>query len=379
MAAPSSMPCRVGATLTRATALITDDAALAAYVATLGDTVGVDTEFMRVRTFHPIPALYQLAGNGDAALVDAQAPADFASLKTLLAEPAYTKVMHSISEDLEVIAHHFHLRPTNVVDTQIAHAFLTEELSASYATVVKHYEGIELEKHETRSDWLQRPLTEQQLAYAREDVAYLRPIWKQQREALAANGRLAWFLDEMRDILEAPLPTPETWYRNVKGSWRLSDPQLAALRGLVSWREEEARRRDVPRAWTVPDDALLQMARQDRLSSAAIGQLLPPRAARRYAQALLRAHRDGAENATALPRPPKPLGRAGNEVAKSLRHVVEAMAQRLGLAAPILARRRDLEDVIRHFRAHGELPAKFQGWRDELLGDAFRSVLTAAQ
>ena len=377
MAVPSCMPCKVVAALTNTPALIADDQALAKRIDALGDTVGIDTEFMRVRTFHPIPALYQLAGEDDVALVDAQAPCEFASLKALLQHPTRTKIMHAASEDLEVIAHHLDLRPTNLLDTQVAHAFLTPDFSASYATLVKRYAGVELDKHETRSDWLQRPLTAAQAAYAREDVLYLRPIWERQREALAASGRLAWFLDEMRGVLDTPAETPQTWYRNLNGIGRLSRRELAVLRSLVCWREGEARRRNVPRAWTVRDEALLVMAQRQCLRLDDVAPLLPKRIAQRYAKALLQAHRDGVEDAALPPPAPKPLGRAGNDVVKKLRLVAESAAQRVGMAAPLLARRRDLESAFRHFRQHGDLPTKFQGWRREVVGDALCTVLAA--
>ena len=377
MAVPSCMPCKVVAALTNTPALIADDQALAKRIDALGDTVGIDTEFMRVRTFHPIPALYQLAGEDDVALVDAQAPCEFASLKALLEHPTRTKIMHAASEDLEVIAHHLDLRPTNLLDTQIAHAFLTPDFSASYATLVKHYAGVELDKHETRSDWLQRPLTAAQAAYAREDVLYLRPIWERQREALAASGRLAWFLDEMRGVLDTPAETPQTWYRNLKGIGRLSRRELAVLRSLVCWREGEARRRNVPRAWTVRDEALLVRRNANvcasttsrRCCRSASRNATPRRCCKRIATA---------SRTRRCRRPaPKPLGRAGNDVVKKLRLVAESAAQRVGMAAPLLARRRDLESAFRHFRQHGDLPTKFQGWRREVVGDALCTVLAA--
>lgn len=372
------MPCKVAAVSSEAS-WVADDSTLARRAAGLGDPVGIDTEFMRVRTFHPIPALYQLAGENGVTLVDARAPGDFAALKALLLAPAHTKIMHSASEDFEVIAHHLDLRPANVVDTQIAHAFLAPDYSASYATLVEHYAGVRIDKHETRSDWLQRPLTAQQLAYASEDVLYLRPIWEEQRHALAECGRLAWFLAEMRRVLATPPETPQTWYRNLKGIGWLSGRQLAVLRSLVSWRESEARRRDLPRAWVVRDEALLTMAKRESLRPDDLPALLPKRSALRYGKALARAHRDGLADDSPPPPAPKPLGKAGNAVVSKLRRLTEVAAERVGMAAPMLARRRDLEEVLRHFRLHGELPASFQGWRNELVGDEFRSVLAATQ
>ena len=357
--------------------LIAEDAELDACIAALGSTVGMDTEFMRVRTFHPIPALYQLAGDVGVALVDAQAPADFGALKALLSDPNRTKIMHSMSEDLEVMARQFDLRPVNVVDTQVAHAFLTPRLSASYATLVEHYAGVQLDKHETRSDWLQRPLSPRQIAYAHEDAAYLRPIWDRQREALLTQGRLDWFVDEMQRILKTPTDTPDTWYRNLKGIWRLSKRELAVLRSLVAWREREARRRDAPRGWTVADEPLLVMARWSRLDADALASLLPRRTANRYAKALVNAHQAGMDDPDPPPCMPRPLGRQGNEIVKTLKAAVREVGERLGMATELLARKRDLEDVYRCYRECGDLPTIYHGWRGELVGDAFRDILAA--
>ena len=356
--------------------LIADDDALAACVAALGSPVGVDTEFIRMRTFHPVPALYQLAGDGGVALVDAQAPASLGPLQALLTDPERTKIMHSMSEDLEVVAVQFGIRPTNVVDTQLAHAFLSSERSASYAALVETYLGVTLDKQETRSDWLKRPLSPRQIAYAREDVAHLRPIWARQREALERQGRFVWFEWEMARALAAPSDAPELWYRNVKGAWRLTERETAVLRSLVAWREREARRRDVPRAWTVADEALLALARRTRADAVAVAEALPPRAAKRYAKALLRAHQEGLDDPSPPRQEPQPLGRRGQSVVKALRAAAQEAAARLGLATELLARRRELESLYRHYCEHGDLPAWLNGWRGQLVGERFLDILS---
>ena len=356
-------------------ALVADDHALESRIAAFGQTVGVDTEFMRVRTFHPIPALYQLGGLDGVTLVDAQAPATFEALTALLADAERTKVMHACSEDFEVIARQFDLRPANVVDTQLAHAFLTPQFSASYAALVEHYLGIRLDKHETRSDWLQRPLTKEQIAYAREDAAHLLPIWERQRDALAAKERLPWFVEEMQRTLAKPTPTPETWYSTMRGTARLSRQQLAVLRSLAAWRERHARSRDLPRSWIARDETLLAMALRDTLAAEDLAQLFPKRAAKRFAPAVLEAHRSGLADPNPPAPAPKPLPRAANNVLKELRGVVVARAERLGIAPELLARRRDLLAAYRAFREQRALPAQFDGWRENVVGTALLDVL----
>lgn len=356
-------------------ALVGEDEPLAAGIAALGSTVGVDTEFMRVRTFHPIPALYQLAADGGVMLVDAQAAATFAPLKALLLDPARRKVMHACSEDLEVIAVHLDLRPVNVFDTQLAHAFLAPEYSVGYVKLVDHYLGRTLSQHETRSDWLARPLSAAQLRYAREDAAFLVPIWERQRDALDRSGRLHWFEEDMRRVLSTLPETPDTWYRTIKGTWRLNRRELAVLRSLARWRELEARRRDVPRAWVAADDRLTSMARRDELRPNDVATVLPRRVAARYGKALVRAHRAGLADPEPPARIPPPLKHAATAAVKEMRSLASETAARLGVAKELVARKRDLEALYRHYRDYRGLPDWFDGWRAEVLGVALEELL----
>ena len=357
--------------------LITTDADLAACMESLGEVVGLDTEFIRVRTFYPIPALYQLAGDAGVALVDAQARATFDSLKALLIDPMRTKVVHGCSEDLEVMATHLDVQPANLVDTQLAHAFLGGEFSASYVKLVEHYLGLTLGKHETRSDWLQRPLSDKQISYAREDVAHLRPIWHRQSDALAGAGRLDWFLEDMQRMLDTPVATPDTWFETMKGVWRLGCRARIVLRNLVRWREQEARRRDIPRAHTVKDEHLVALARCSRLEPGNLANLLPRRTARRYGKVLAAVHRQGLADREPAPQATRPLGRRDGDLVRALRDAGRREADRLGIAPELLARKRDLEAGLRYFRDHGELPARYRrGWRRSVVGDIFTHILS---
>lgn len=359
--------------------LITTDADLHACVESLGRVVGIDTEFIRVRTFYPIPALYQLAGDGGVGLVDASANSTFGPLKALLLDPGRTKVIHGCSEDLEVMATHLDVQPANLVDTQLAHAFIGPEFSASYAKLVERYLGLKLDKHETRSDWLQRPLSKEQQSYAVEDVAHLRAIWQRQRQALVEAGRLQWVLEEMQQILDAPVATPDTWFENMKGVWRLGCRERRVLRNLVRWREQEARRRDIPRAYTVRDEHLVALALRPQLAPGDVAGLIPRRTAKRYGKILAAVHRQGLKDRDPIPDVARPLGRRDGELVKVLREAGRRASNRLGVAPELLARKRDLEADVRYFRAHDQLPRRYrEGWRGQIVGDVFDGILKAA-
>lgn len=346
-----------------------------------GDTVGVDTEFMRTRTFYPIPALYQLGGADGVRLIDAQARQSFAPLRALLNDAARTKVMHACSEDMEMIDRHLGLRPVAVVDTQVAHAFLAADISKSYASVVETYLGLVLSKRETRSDWLRRPLSDRQLAYAKEDAAHLVPLWSRMRDRLAALGRLSWFEEEMSTTLGRPDPDPGEYYRGMKGAGRLRPANLAVLRRLATWREREARRRDLPRAYIVRDEVLVAVAEGFPLSRDALRGMLSRAAGRRYTDAMLSACARGwKERERTPPDPlPGPLSRRERAVVKRMRDVVRSMSDSLGLAPELLGRRRLVETCVRRFSATGDLPEALLGWRAPLLGERFLELLRSAR
>lgn len=353
-------------------ALLTDEETIEAAIPAQGP-VGLDTEFMRTDTFFPIPALYQIAGSDGVALVDAQADATFASLADVLTDPNRLKVMHSLSEDLEVLDSHLGIVPAHVIDTQLAHAFATPEFGLGYAALVERHLGITLAKHSTRSDWLRRPLSAEQVSYAREDVEHLLPVWDRLGAELERLGRLDWPMEEMSRLL-VRRPPPEEYYRSVSGARRLSRRQLAILRSLVTWREREARRRDMPRARIARDETLLGLVESadDRPPSL---QALSKGLRRRYGNVLLKAHAQGREDPSPPARLPGALSRRQGELGATLRKLAKECAERLGMAPELLSRKRDMDACVLHWREHHELPPWFGAWREGLLGDAFRKEL----
>ena len=368
MEAPSSMPCKAA----EQSDLITTDAALGAAAAGWGAVVGVDTEFVRERTFHPIAALYQIAGGAGVCLVDARAAQSFAALKALFADPKRIKVMHSCSEDLEVVDRHLGVAPVAIVDTQLAHAFLHPELSIGYAGLVEAHLGVSLDKRETRSNWLLRPLSAEQLAYASEDAAHLPRIWARLAAALDETGRARWFAEEMATRLRRPEPAPLECYRVIKGARRLAPSQLAVLRRLAAWREVEARRRDRPRGRIVTDAELLSLARTASPPRDAAFAVLSERVARRYAGDIAKAQARGLADAPPPPLP-GPLSSRQGEALKALREFAGGRAEALGMAPGLLANKRLWVDFVRS----GATTAAGLGWRAEALGEGLANVLRA--
>jgi len=336
--------------------------------------IGLDTEFIRTNTFYPKPGLYQIAADDRVYLIDPLVIDDWQPFVDYLQDDSTVKVMHACQEDLELLHHHLGVNPGGLFDTQFANAYLTENFSLSYAGLVQERTGLVIDKHETRSNWLQRPLTQEQVQYAVEDVTCLLDLYEQLTSLLKDTGREQWFWSDMSQRAQYAPSDPQSAYRNVKKAWKLKGRQLGALQALCAWREETARARNVPRSRVVWDEHIYAFACLSELTVRHVREVLPRGIARHYDEALVLQHQLG--RAGSVPESlPKPLSSAQTKVLKALRQVSLAKASQLGIAPELIARKKDLEHCIRHYASSLGLPEHYTGWRGELLGTAFLEIL----
>ncbi|MGM0783193.1 MAG: ribonuclease D [Pseudomonadota bacterium] len=335
-------------------------------------TLALDTEFFREKTFHPVPALIQFSAGGLAYLVDPLAVECTRAFRDLLAEGPL-KLLHASSEDLEVLAHWAGVSVAPLVDTQVAQALLGDDPAMGYQRLVEHWTGMNLPKDETRSDWLVRPLSESQRLYAALDVTFLLQVWERQRAELERLGRFAWLLEDCRELVAQALRSDAAdgqWYRRHRQLWRLPPRGIEAYRLLTTWREGEARRRNLPRGWLVNDRVLYGVAErlpENRHQLAEVDDIKPS-LIKRDGDTLLALVKEARQRASeALPPGlPSPMTPAFKQRLKALKRVVNAEAERLGLAPEVLLRRRDLEALVVADMAGQALPLP-TGWRGERL------------
>lgn len=366
------MPCREEET---SVFWIDTDQELAAAVASWDDCVGLDTEFIRTDTFYPIPGLYQVASGKQVFLLDPLTIENWQPFCEFLTDGTKVKVMHACQEDLELINHHLKVAPANIFDTQFANAFVRSDYSLSYANLVRQVVDVDLQKQETRSNWLQRPLTEEQMVYAADDVIYLVPMYDALTAALSESGRLTWFGEDMARRGSYVEPDPGAYFAQVKRAWQLSERELARLQTLCRWRENAARHFDMPRNRIVWDDHLMNLATREQVGAAELNELLPKAIARKYGNAMLDAHAKG--NAAQPPKPlNKPLSTGQNARVKALRSVAGEKAEQLGIAPELLARRKDVEACLRYYVENTELSEHYAGWRQDLVGAQFLQILS---
>lgn len=342
------------------------------------DCLAVDTEFMRTDTFYPILGLIQVSDGDRCWLVDPLAIADFTPFRDVLLDASIVKVLHACSEDLEVLWYALQVVPTPIFDTQVAAAYAGYGFSRGYAALVGDVTTVQLQKHETRSDWLQRPLSEAQLSYAAEDVYYLVQIYRRLTTEIAASNRLSWVWEEMRQLLERLEANGhvDEYYLKVKSAWQLQPKELAALKSLTTWREHEARAQDKPRNRVVSDRVLWEIARRQPANLRDLSRLpdVHPRVRRQYGEQLLALIADLAQSSPESwpQRLPQPLPREAGAILKKLRAAQVDVAEQLNVAPEVLARKKDLE-VIAASALNGEarLPQDWQGtWRETVIGQA---------
>lgn len=343
--------------------------------------IAVDTEFVRRSTFYPRPGLLQLSAGQGEYLVDLVALPEPEALRGLFLAATPLKVMHSCSEDLEVLKRLFGAVPGSLFDTQVAAAMLGHPLQTSYQKLVKALLGVDVPKDETQSDWTARPLSVAQLSYAALDVEHLLPVWRLLAEGLAARGRLAWLEEDCARLLRdaAREGVPGEYYRGIGNAWRLRPAQLQLLAVLARWREVTARDIDKPRAHVVPDAVLVAIAQRRPSTPQALRSIpdLHPMSLRRHGEALLRLVSAPLAEETLPPLAP-PLPRESKAVLASLKDVAAAVAGELGVEVEVLVRRRHLEALVESARSGVPvLPGAFDGWRGALLGDRLLAAVNA--
>lgn len=352
---------------------IANDAALAEACArwSAAGIVGIDTEFVRERTYFPRPALIQVADGGGVVLVDPLGVTDMTPLGDLLADPPVVKLMHAWSEDFEVLDVLVRAAPQNVFDTQLAGAFAGHGFSLGYRALVEALLGVVLDKGETRSDWLKRPLSASQLRYAALDAEYLLPMHERLSKELAALGRGAWLEEELEHQRRARArdKQPETAYLRVRGRDGLSPGDHAVLRALSRWREREAMIRDLPRRHLVTDEVLVKLAALSAPDTAAIENIqgLSRRAVARYGQALLACIESARKEGPAEADFPVDLRPFASTI-KRLKRIVRQEADALGLPPELLANRRALESLlVGVLKNGGDISPEFRGWRYDVI------------
>jgi ribonuclease D len=338
--------------------------------------IGLDTEFLREKTYYAQPCLLQVSGNGLIACIDPLMISDLGRLRVLLFDPGIVKILHACRQDIEILLQMFAAIPGPIFDTQLAAAFCGYGDQLSYAALVELLAGVTLPKAHTRARWCQRPLSDAEILYAEEDVRYLPGMYETLDRELARKGRKDWFEAEMSRNTDAAgfeIDNGMAWQR-IGAIRALRGRSLQVAKQLAAWREDTARNRDKPRRWIMSDPLVVALAQEQpqTLQELAVVEGMT--------DGLLK-HR-GAQILTVIAEvgsvPPdmqapvnvRPDARE-KALSKALAVIIDDKATELDMPPSLLATRRDLMALVQGERA---LPV-LQGWRSQLIGDALLEKL----
>lgn len=345
--------------------------------------IGVDTEFVRERTYYPIPALVQVADNEGSWLLDPLTLSDWRPFFELLSDERVATVMHAPGQDLELFRLMGADPPRSLYDTQSAAILAGLGQGPGYQALVSELLGRELPKTETRSDWRRRPLSEAQQHYAAQDVAYLLELKEILDERLASLGRTTWQDEESARLVAHAWQTDDAaGLKRLKQAWRLSPAGQTLLKELWLWRERRARELDRPRQRVLKDGLLQRIADDLPETSTALARLdLPPGWIRRFADdvlELVQGVRNRPETELDHQFPPPIQQSEARDRFKQLQNIVSQVSEEMDIPSSFLVNRQTLESLAADPPEPGDLPESLRGWRAKVLSPLLQSALEQA-
>ncbi len=336
--------------------------------------IGLDTEFLWERTYAPVPCLVQVAAAERIAILDPIAGVDVTPIAALVADPAVEVIMHAPAADLVLFARRFGVKPTRIFDVQLVAGFVGLGTSLAYERLVDRALRVHLEHNETFSNWVKRPLSPTQIAYAADDVRHLHALADTLTRDLAKRGRTAWAEDELarRYGAATAAPDPRQAYLKLARRGRLSGRQLALLREVAAWRETEAQTSDLPVGWVVKDPTLVEIARTMPRDPDAIGRVRGASGLSGAARARLLTAITAGLAAEPIDPPrelPRELARRVAAASDLAAVLLRVRCDAADVASELVATRSDLERYVELLVASGaaEHPLA-QGWRAEIVG-----------
>ena len=346
--------------------------------------LGIDTEFMPEGRYRPLLCLVQICVGDEVVVLDPIADdlGDQSPLAAVLADPDVEIVLHAGRQDVAILRRAWSASFTNVFDTQIAAGFAGFSAQAGYTGLLHDVLKIRLAKSASFTRWDARPLTPEQLRYAREDVEHLLPLADELQRRLVERGRLEWAREECHAIAEA------TDERDPREAWRrlprisgLDAGERALARELAAWREHTAAEEDRPLGSVLRDPTLVELAKRGPRNARELSQIrgAGPDVVRRRARDILAAlDRGRAAEPVALEEGERLATDAGDGPTIALAEaLVRARAQEAGLAYELIAARADLAPVVVAVRRGKSEPdvRTLRGWRRELVGDELLALL----
>ncbi len=349
------------------------------------DAVALDTEFIWERTYFPKLGLIQIAlSDEDCFLIDPCSIRDFTPLGQLLSDRSVIKIFHDAPQDLTILRRTTGATPQNIFDTRLAAGFSNLPAILSLLNLVKELLNIELSKEETRTNWLQRPLSDEQIRYGQDDVRYLRAVRIILLSRIIGPKIKSWLQEEL-NLLNNPAtyagPPDNERYLKIRGCGTLGRQGLAVLKNLTTWREGMARKIDRPRGHVIKDAILLEIAKQKVKSLENLRHQcgLSEKAVARYGTtviAIITTTLSKKEDTYPVLQRTIRLKNDEKATLKKLKNLISLKCEILGLDPGLVGNASELKFLVKTFGLQkNNVSRQFrqtEGWRKSFLDDFFR-------
>ena len=326
--------------------------------------IGLDTEFIRESTYFPKLALLQIATNNYNYCIDIINITDKNLLSDILLDDQVIKVIHSSKQDLESIFNYYKCYPKNIFDTQIAFNFLYNEPNPSYSKLVKKYFDISLKEGSWRTNWLERPLSDEKIEYACNDVRYLVKLYHILHGQLQAEQKLDWCKEEIRNDLEIDnvIVKPKDIWKRLNISNKINNHQLVTLKKLAELRENEAITKDIPRKWIMADTLLFKIS---TCKASQLDQVISDTRVKLSTKILNKVREIVLNNKTVLLKDNKAVNiEEYHAQITKCNNIMDSVSNKYNIAPSFIANKKDIENFAR-----GNKNVRFlKGWRFNIFG-----------
>ncbi len=336
------------------------------------EVYGLDTEFIKVDTLWPKLGVFQINVENNVYLLDGTT-LDLTEFWNKLFR-AQQNVFHACSEDIDLIYHYAqHKTLNNVFDTQVGMSFLGHGLQVSYQNALKQMLDVDIDKGETRSNWLARPLSPAQLSYAANDVLYLMNLSEKVKQELDSKSLLNFALEDCQHLTqEIATETPlHLLYQDI-GNYRHSRRQLMQLQQLAVWREHMVKALNTPRSFILKNSSLIDLVEKNPKNAFQLSGVKDIRqnVVREHGKTILDLVKFLPEQADWPLRMARPIRHSSKDVGEKIDHLIQNVVNETSIPKEVLMRKKWMNALHQHVVFHNDeqdLPDYLLGWRYDLL------------
>ncbi len=329
--------------------------------------ISIDTEFVRNKTYYPRLCLLQIGTSKGSYAIDPNKITNLLLLKKILRNKNILKIFHSPRQDIEIFFNLFGSLPNNIFDTQIAYSFISQEYQISYEKLIFNILKIKLDKTFQYYDWTLRPISQNQLNYALNDVHYLRKIYFKIKEKLKSKNRFDWALEESKIYLNKKLylNSPQDYWKNIYPS-KTKDLNLFMLKKIFEWREKKCVSFDISRKLVFSDKDIIALIKYPKkINSFSIKYKLEKEDLS-IIEKILSNNYD-----TSIQRKTKLL-KNNFELLIILKIILKLISNELNISQNLIATTSELEKLNFKNNKNSKL---FKTWRNEVFGNKIKKYL----